>query len=387
MRSDERHCGACDRACAGPLVCDASRCGCAPPPLGTELRLTTTADFENNVYLASSGTNVGVLWNAGGPVYFELLALDGTPISGTRRRLDVRGTHETAPDILWNGSEYVVLYMDYSDAGARALTLQRIAPDGSLSGSAVDISAASAFPTTWQGQLDLAYSPVSGYAVVSERGFQYLGPTGTTPAAEYRILGVNDAAIAADASGRWGVMIAGDNEFYVFNADGSLTRPTVFVSLPYIGVSRVISLVHDGTTWALAYAEYDGRGRDQIKIRRGDALDRVHVAHQQPSAGGVLGITRTHMDLSGTTLLLSFAVRGAPNATMSALRLRLAGAPTDAPTVLTWPFPVVSTPTVYDDQGIEMIAAGPTRLVGAWIDARWFGGEAYAVSLPIDACP
>jgi hypothetical protein len=188
--------------------------GCtAAPSVGTAIRLTTTSAPEWNPRAATNGAVVGVVWGEPGvdstKVWFELLDADANPIAATLRRLDGNAPSAHVPDILWNGSAFVVVYNDRLPLSfpVSSLMLQWIDDTGVPMGPPGNASLSRPTGTTLYGTLRLAYSPVSGYAVANNRGFQYLGTDGLTASAANVFSGsYQDLSIAGAPTGEWGLL-------------------------------------------------------------------------------------------------------------------------------------------------------------------------------------
>ncbi len=109
---------------------------------GAETRVTSTTAAAETPAVVSAGSQVGVAWvdyrGSDADVWFQRLALDGSPLGGNVRITDDAGSSLT-PTIAWSGSEFGTCWEDSRDSYTNVYCA-RISAGGAKVGSEVDVS-------------------------------------------------------------------------------------------------------------------------------------------------------------------------------------------------------------------------------------------------------
>lgn len=388
LSSDPKHCGSCTNVCPGAMTCSSGVCGCPTPTVGTAVRLTTTSPATRHPDAAWNGTHVGLVYTEKDglqdELYFALLNPDGTRAKSPDIALtNLTGTWDTVKppaDIVWNGSEFAVAWLQTSST--IDVMLQRIAPDGTLKGAAVSVTAkTTGVKLPVDNPPRIGWSPsYGGYVLASpgwsQFGFQRIGADASAPdsANTFSGGGSGPCAIALAPSGEWGVsyMTASSTYLTFFNPDGSKTKAVETLGNPAFTQLRSVDLLHDGSTWLTAWPSSSPYG---VAINRGASANSPSVPVTSPTAGPAMELER-----AGSTLDLTWLVS-------SLIKLRRFQIPTTSSSTLTALSPeitILGTPNGLE-MNVERTGAGSLLVV--WSDNRWGAGELYAAPVDLKGCP
>lgn len=369
--SDPSNCGSCGNTCAPGRGCESGGCWCPAPVAGAEVRLTNEAADDLAARFATNGTQVGVVWAQAFEVFFQVLDLDGVPITP---RITVRsGYRAWNPDVVWGGTEWAVIWKGPGGiAGYETGYFRRITTDGSLIDSETVINPGG--PELYRARL--AWSPISGYAVAFGAGyFRGLGLTGTTLSPAVRLPGVSSymlsrtLAIAAAPDGRFGVHYHGDH-FQIANADGTL-----------FGVNRTTetllgsSVAHDGTSFVVTGVRVRSSSSSDLVLLRGSTL-----ASSFTIASGAV-FDRPTLAITGGLASVVWTTR-AHSSSLGRLRMARLSLPSGAPAIVSRIVSVVDRDVIGTDGWAEIVHPTASRAVIGWTDARWGQSEVY--DLPVD---
>jgi hypothetical protein len=395
LSSNVAHCGLCTNACSVNQVCTFGQCGCAPPAVGKEVRLTTTATHESAPVVAFNGTNVGVLYvqAAASPapanLRFALLKPDGTLISDSAltafTSADAGDTVLNASALTWSGAEFALVYLRQKAFSTSQVVLQRLNASGASKGAAVVVSEPPAGQSV-TGPVAVAWSASYGGYAVSYHApagivFRRVGATGTTLGSENSFEdgggSGRSAQLLAAPNGTWALNASGNLAW--FNADGSRT-------LPILTLAGDTSLANDGSGW-LATSGDD----DSLYVQRGTTKNQA-LLWQQPFGQEFSDHTTTMVGGNLAVLLAEGSTWFGP----TRLKLQRFVLPASATsTVLTAPTPPVDVlvgqtcPLEYQKpHNFALAATGTRALLAVWADSRWgASSELYSAPIDIPVCP
>jgi imidazole glycerol phosphate synthase subunit HisF len=236
---------------------------------GSELRITNSVGDSKSVSLVWTGIEYGVSWNDArsgtSEIYFVRINADGTK-NGSDVRITNNSSSSIFSNLVWNGTDYGVTWVDYSD-GNSEIYFARINADGTKNGSDVRITndnSNSAFPSLEWNDNDNEYG-VSWDDFRdgnTEIYFARINADGTKNGSDMRI--TNDISNSAASSLVWngneyGVAWAGDMELYFarINSNGTKNGSDVRITPDDSFGSIDVSSVWTGTDYGITYT--DGR--------------------------------------------------------------------------------------------------------------------------------
>jgi hypothetical protein len=337
-------------------------------------------------------------------VYFALLNPDGTRAVATDLALTAfpagsTATGASAPDIVWTGTEYGVLWPQVSQAGATAeLMLQRVGPSGATIGASHNITAATVGAKASANGARLSWSPVyGGYAIASAGSsatlhFQRIGVDGTAPdpintVPTNSFFPLTTPGIAVSPSGEWGVVFATSNTgstvyLAFFNSDGSRTANVVTLE-PSQGIGNP-AILHDGTSWVTAWYTVMSTFNHSLLINRGTSRNSPYTVYAD--AAPMLSTPPpvfVQLALAGGALTVAYEH---PNGTNYDFRMRRYLLPSSgAPTPISDTITILDTPTILYSNTAAMAVGSKT--IGLWADDRFGANELYARSIDTLGCP
>jgi hypothetical protein len=407
LQTNAANCGSCGNACTGGKSCITGQCRCQNPSVGTAVRLTDNALVDTAAVAAWDGTHVGVAYfsqiTANGTRYnlrFALLNPDGTLFKDVALTSyldaevkaagfsDSGGSTATddRPAIVWNGSEYGVLWRDYDSTMPNAtwysMKLVRISAAGVPSAVVTVLSGAElessngpsvAWSVPYGGYIISGFGSDSSYARTFIRRVGALGTT-LGPLNGYYNYICRHSSLAVSPLGAAAVScdsIFGSVGF--FNPDGSRTREPVTLSLSFM--SAETETIWDGTKFGTTYMSDSGwirlwpDGRTDptpwIELLPYDSAGRTSFSTAWLGASLALATVQ-----KGTYQLRRFAIPDDPNGSARSLH-----------------DPITVVPTANVINKPEVVAAGAGQLLAIWQDNR-FGatGELYAAPVDLKGC-
>ena len=395
MTTDTAHCGSCTRACTGSQICTGSACTCLAATPGTQNRITAAVNTSDTVRGAWNGTGVAmIVWadarTTPSQVYRVRVGADGVPLEA-ETIISTPASTATAPDIIWNGSEFGVVWRETSGT-TRSIRVARFASDGTAVAPTTLMPAPS---DNSASQLRLGWTTALGYVLVDIMQFYSvrfvtLGPTGgtyglpNTFAMASGFVTVDFLTIATAPTGEIGVLWFGNStpgSFQIVNSDGSVTQPLIRVGAT--STARAGGLAHDGTTWIASWIESSATGR-LVVVGRGAALAaRTTVASTtftsgtEPYLEARLAIRSGEADVAwrtGSNQIVGQRTLLPASATAAVSLLE--------PTPTTY-MPSTSVATLL--QNLVNVAL-PSGLLLGWSDTRWGSTEVYEQVITLPAC-
>jgi hypothetical protein len=407
LQTNKNNCNSCGNACSGSLQCIGGACRCPDPLLGAEVRLTTNAITDSEPAARWDGTHAGVAFLRGdrpngyeyrSNVVFTLLNADGTSAHAEvpLTSFDPSGTDgvATAPSIAWTGSEYAIVWSEYTyttQAASYTLVLQRVSPAGSLIGSKV-VLLSETYLEDGANPLITWSSTYGGYAIVTSRNngyvrFQRRGALGTTnePPNIVNLYGIASSFFALPAGG-WGIGMSHSNCTLIrINADGSRTLPITTIAQTS---QFACDTVWDGTTFATSWGTLNYAGSGDLWINRGEQTNNPYKA-------GSVNIPAIVYPLDATALVvgpgstLNLAYEQAASSSGFALKLARFAVPAgtgSALTPITGAVNVLASDTIPSGDNFRIISTG-NNLLALWVDNRWGAREIYARPIDLRGCP
>jgi hypothetical protein len=376
--------------------------------VGTAVRLTDNALVDTAAVAAWDGTHIGVAYfrqiAGNGTTYnlrFALINPDGTLFKDLALTSYVDSEAKAAgfsgsggstatddrPAIVWNGSEYGVLWRDYDSTlpnpASYSMKLVRITAAGVPSAAVTVVSGAEA-----QGPKgpSLAWSvPYGGYIIsgydsdfYGQRAFiRRVGAQGTALEAlnTFSSSTCNHSSLAVSLLGA--AAVSCDTTFGLlafFNPDGSRTRPLGTLSISF--VSPETETIWDGTKFGTTYMSDAGWIRLWPDART-DPSPWIELLPYDSNAG------RTSFSTAwlGASLALATVQKG----TYQLRRFAIPDDPNGSARSLHDPITVIATANVINKP--EVVAAGAGKLLAIWQDNRWGAtGELYAAPVDLKGC-
>jgi hypothetical protein len=407
LQTSDANCGSCGNACTGGTVCMTGKCRCQNPTVGTAVRLTDNTFVDTAAVAAWDGTHVGVAYfrqmAATSSYYnlrFALLNPDGTLFKDVALTEYVSGTYQAAgtgysetsnatvdrPAIVWNGSEYAVVWHDYDGNNTYQgnMKLVRISAAGTPSAAVTVLSGPEVYSSSAPS---VAWSvPYGGYVVggnanSEQRAFyRRVGPQGTTLEDRngYSSYSCKGSSLAISPLGA--AALGCQSAFGIvgfFNPDGSRTREPVELGVGFL--TGEPETVWYGATFATTFM-FDSFGAEIRFVPDGRTapIPWIELLPYDSAAG------RTAFSTAwlGTSLALGTVQK-------KTYQLRRFGIPSDpnaAATSLHDPVSIVSTANVVNKP--EIASAGTGKLLAIWQDDRWgTAGELYAAPIDLKGCP
>jgi len=146
--------------------------------------------LDNNVFAGSiawTGAMFGTAWsdprNTDYDIYFNRLDADGKKLGPDLRLTEATG-YSLGPDVIWNGSEFLVTWYLQLTAGGPTIYGQRIGVDGAKLGGVVQLTQPVWFaesPRLAEGISKLGLAFNMGDANSQQVGFRLLGPDFSSP--------------------------------------------------------------------------------------------------------------------------------------------------------------------------------------------------------------
>lgn len=409
LQTNAANCGSCGNACTGGKTCSAGKCRCDNPTVGTLVRLTDDAVVDTAAVAAWDGAHVGVAYfrqiAAGSTFYnlrFALLNPDGTLVKDVALTNYLEGdvkaagfsnsaastTTDDRPAIVWNGSEYAVIWRDYDSSALNAtwysMKLVRISAAG-VPGAVVTVL--SGAETQSSNGPSIAWSvPYGGYIISgfdnnfsSPRTFiRRVGASGTaleTPNGFYNY-SCRHSSLAVSPLGA--AAVSCDSSFGsvgFFNPDGSRTRPPLDLSLSFM--SAETKTVWAGSFFGTTYLTDSGWVRFTPDGRTA-GTPWIELLPNDSTAG------RT--SYGAAWLGASLALATVQKKTYQLRRFALPSDPNGSASSLHDPITVVSTANVINKP--EIVPAGASKLLAIWQDDRWgANGELYVAPVDLKGCP
>jgi hypothetical protein len=398
------------------MVCTSGKCSCPSPIVGTAVRLTSNAQNDAKPSAAWDGTHVGVAYaqalsttSSYYEIRFALLNADGTLVSDTAltdyAKTSTYYGATTGPQLIWNGSEYALSWIDYGLIGTSSsigtqVRFLRLDGTGASKGESVVVGGATGTTsyTSSPTHHHLAWSDsYQGYAVVygnsSSLAFRRIGADASsleTPnvvSEAWAYTSGRSLLVTAAADGTWGVL-GGDYssaKLGIYNADGSrtLSPVTLTTSADYYG--RWPSAAYQGTTLITSWI--GGSSRD-IVVNRGAMANSPTsvVTGVSPAAFGNVNVA-----MNDAALALGWTERASSSASAYRYRVQRFSLPTaltSAPVALHAAVDVLSTYTITATDDVTLVASGTGGLVAIWSDSRWgTARELYAAPVDLQSCP
>lgn len=380
------------------------KCRCENPTVGTAVRLTDNTLVDTAAVAAWDGTHVGVAYlrqiKSSGLYYnlrFALLNPDGTLVKDVALTNYVDGTYESAgngysensnattdrPAIVWNGSEYAVVWQDYDgDAAIRSsMKLVRISAAGTP-GTTVTVMTESETSTSAPS---VGWSvPYGGYLVggnasSEQRAFlRRVGAQGTTlePWNGYATYSCRSSSLAVAPSGTTALSCQSTSGTVgYFNPDGSRTRPPSELGFAFLTAEP--ETVWYGATFGTSSMSDSGRIIFTPDGRTA-ATPWIELLPYDSAAG--------RSAFSSAWLGSSLALATVQKKTYLLRRFGLTNDPNGTATSLHDPVSIVSTANVINKPLIA--SAGSGKLIAIWQDDRWGTvGELYAAPIDLKGCP
>lgn len=386
----------------------AGQCRCQNPSVGTAVRLTDNPLVDTAAVAAWDGTHVGVAYfrqiAANGTYYnlrFALLNPDGTLFKDMALTNYLDGEVKAAgvsssggstatddrPAVVWNGSEYGVLWRDYDSAMPNAnwysMKLVRISAAG-VPSAVVTVLPGAEVQSSYGPSI--AWSvPYGGYIIsgfdnnFSEpRAFiRRVGALGTALESRngYGNYHCRHSSLAVSPLGAASVSCdSPSGAVGFFNPDGSRTREPVTLTSSFI--SDETETVWDGTKFGTMYMSDSGWIRLNPDGRTAPT-PWIELLPYDSNAG------RT--SFSTAWLGASLALATVQKSTYQLRRFAIPDDPNGSAKGLHDPITVVSTANVINRP--EVVAAGASKLLAIWQDDRWGAtGELYAAPVDLKGC-
>jgi hypothetical protein len=374
------------------------------------VRLTNNSIDDFHPAIAWDGTHVGVAYVQSLPgrrsdleLRFALLNPDGTTVSNvalTTYVTESSGGLFGRPSLVWNGSEYAVLWIE----ALSTTKLQFLRLDANGTPKSTPINVREDGSTTSSSSLyshSLAWSDTNKEYAIAFGGsysfsFRRLGLDGSTLEAvnsytdTYYNLSLNEyrqPRIGSAPDGTWMVAIPGSSQvaLFQFNADGSRTLVPQKMSVSTDSNYGVWpALLYDGQTWVTAWL---GSPSNTIGLNRGTAknspavltvgdTNRIFGDLRMTQVGADLGLAWTEQIDSSSSLYRFRVQRYSIPATISS-----------GVTALHPPVDILSTYNIAEKDETAIVATGADSMLAVWSDNRWgTADEILAAPVVWEAC-